>query len=131
MKLRDHLLRSPDVSFIRWDSVLDPEEIINPRTGWCNYPPDLAVEVLSPSNTEKEMRIKLDEYVRAGVKIVWIVDPERQEVDVYTRPRFIAAKTYRLDDHLDGGKVLPGFILRVSDIFKTPTPPKKAKKNGR
>jgi Uma2 family endonuclease len=75
----------PDVSFIRWDSVDDPDEIENPDGAFLEVPPDLAVEVLSPGNTPKEMAIKLDEYAKAGVKLVWYVDPDRKEVAVYPK----------------------------------------------
>ena len=76
--------------------------------------PDLAVEVLSPSNTPDEMAIKVDNYLRAGV-IVWVVNPDPQRVTVH-RPD-AAPKTYGIEDTLDGGAALPGFTLPVRDIF--------------
>lgn len=125
------LVRMPDVSFIRWDSVDDPNEIENPPGANIEYPPDLVVESLSPGNTRKEMAIKLDEYARAGVKLVWYVDPEREEVDVYPKGRAKGKKTLTAADTLDGGKVLPGFALPVADIFKSRAPAKKPGRKGR
>ena len=125
------LVRMPDVSFIRWDSVDDPDEIENPVGAFLEYPPDLAVEVISPSNTRREMEIKLDEYAKAGVKLVWYVDPERKEVDVFPRASAKRKKTVGIRGSLDGGEVLPGFTLPVEKIFEKRSPVKKPGKKGR
>lgn len=77
------LVRMPDVSFIRWDSVDDPEEIENPDGAFLEVAPDFVVEIMSPSNTKREMEIKLEEYAKAGVKLAWYVYPKRREVEVY------------------------------------------------
>jgi Uma2 family endonuclease len=122
------LVRMPDVSFIRWDSVEDPNEIENPAGAFLEVPPDLAVEVLSPSNTRREMEIKLDEYAKAGVKLVWYVDPERKEVDVYPKGNPKRKKTLGENDTLTGGDVLPGFEVPVARIFESRAPKKGAKK---
>jgi Uma2 family endonuclease len=130
------LVRVPDVSFIRWDSVDHPDELENPAGALLDHPPDLTVEVLSPSNTRREMEIKLGEYAKAGVKLVWYVDPERQEVDVYSKANTKRKKTLGLTGTLDGAEVLPGFTLHVAKIFEkralsqqTETD-KKARKEG-
>ncbi len=125
------LVRMPDVSFIRWDSVDDPAYLEDPPGAFIDYPPDLAVEVFSPGNTPREMAIKLQEYARAGVKLVWYVDPERRDVDVYPKGRTKGKKTFREGDVLDGGAVLPGFALPVADIFKSRAPAKKPGRRGR
>ena len=125
------LVRLPDVSFIRWDSVDDPDEIENPAGAFLEYPPDLAVEVLSPSNTRREMEIKLGEYAKAGVKLVWYVDPERKEVDVYPKGNAKRKKTVGVGETLDGGDVLPGFTLPVAQIFEKRAPAKKPGKKGK
>ena len=78
--------------------------------------PDLAVEVLSPSNTRAEMDRKLREYFVAGVRLVWYADPRQRQVTVYDAP-----DRPTILDHtgtLDGGAVLPGFTLRVADWLK-------------
>jgi Uma2 family endonuclease len=76
---------------------------------------DLAVEVISPSNTRREMERKLGDYFAAGVAIVWLVYPKTREVAVYTSPNNSA--TLRGDDVLDGGTLLPGFSVPVAQIF--------------
>lgn len=130
IRLRPNLVRVPDLSFVRWDSVDDPSEIENPAGAFLEVPPDLAVEVLSPSNTRREMEIKLAEYAKAGVRLVWYVDPEREEVDVYVGGDPKSKTTLGTDNTLDGGDVLPGFAVKVGRIFESrapATPPKKAK----
>jgi Uma2 family endonuclease len=125
------LVRAPDVSFIRWDSVEDTDEIENPAGAFLEVPPDLAVEVLSPGNTRREMEIKLAEYAKAGVKLVWYVDPERKEVEVYPKGNPKRKKTLGVDGTLDGGDVLPGFTLPVAKIFEKRAPAKKPGKKGK
>lgn len=111
MKLLPGIVRIPDVSFLSWARYpkgLRPGEI-------PSLAPDLAVEILSPSNTRNEMARKLDEYLRAGVRLVWYVDPKAREVRVHESPEASAVLT--AGDVLDGGAVLPGFRLPLSDFF--------------
>jgi Uma2 family endonuclease len=77
--------------------------------------PDLVVEALSESNTLAEMERKRAEYFDAGVWVIWEVDPERRSVCVYTPGGIVN----RLDSSqiLDGGQVLPGFSLVLSELF--------------
>jgi Uma2 family endonuclease len=105
-------VRAPDVSFISWKRMPNqefPDEAIAALT------PDLAVEILSPSNTEEEMREKVRDYFRAGGKLVWIVDPVSRTVRVYTSQRRSVVLTE--DGTLDGRKVLPGFALPIRQWF--------------
>lgn len=131
-----NLVRMPDVSFIRWDSEDNPEEIENPTGAFLEVAPDLVVEVMSPSNTEREMEIKLEEYGKAGVELAWYVYPKRREVDVYRDARAEGMFTVGMDGNLDGGEVVTGFLLPVAKIFqqrapagrRSARPPKKPKK---
>lgn len=77
--------------------------------------PDLAVEVISPGNTVTEIDEKIDQYFRADTRLVWIVNPNRRTVGVYTSP--IEVKILREDDALDGGAVLPGFRCELAELF--------------
>jgi Uma2 family endonuclease len=129
-RFQSGLIRYPDVSFVRWDSTEHPDEIENPPSPFVDIPPDLVVEVLSESNTPREMEIKLGEYAAAGVKLVWYVDPDAKSVTVYPKGRERGKKVLGVDDTLDGGKVLPGFALPVADIF-APRAPKTTKKKGK
>ncbi|MFN8529119.1 MAG: Uma2 family endonuclease [Anaerolineae bacterium] len=80
--------------------------------------PDLAVEVLSPSNSEQEIRVKTVNYLAAGT-IVWIVDPALKRVEIYQAGERV--RLLSIDDTIDGGALLPGFALPVKSIF----PPEK------
>ncbi len=110
-------VRIPDVSFIAWERV--PETGI-PEENWL-IPPDLAVEVVSPSDHANDVYDKAREYVESGVRTVWVLWPKRRAVSVHTRDD----KTAELgpDDELNGGDVLPGFTVRVGDLFTLPTRP--------
>ncbi len=109
--LRDQV-RIPDVSFLSWANFPDRELPSEPIP---QLVPDLAVEVLSASNTASEMQRKLQEYFAAGVRLVWYVEPESQRITVYTAPE--QWRELGIDDALDGGEVLPGFQLPIRDLF--------------
>lgn len=99
----------PDVAFVSKQRQPQPSrEAYNPLA------PDLAVEVLSPTDDESDMRFKVVNYLRAGT-MVWVVNPDKKQVEVYAPDA--APKTVGIDDVLDGGGVLPGFTLPVKDIF--------------
>lgn len=113
MQLRAALVRMPDVAFISWDRF--PERRV-PSEPAPLIAPNLAVEILSPSNTKREMARKLREYFDAGTQLVWYVDPEPRTVSVYISPD--APKVVLTQDAtLDGGGVLPGFTLALRELF--------------
>jgi Uma2 family endonuclease len=112
LRLFPEQVRVPDVSFISWKRM--PNRRF-PRDAIASLVPDLAVEILSPSNTEGEMRRKLRDYFQAGCKLVWLVDPEERTVRVYTSVRRFVQFTE--EDTLTGGKVLPGFSLAIRTWF--------------
>ena len=87
------------------------------------------MEVLSESNTPKEMERKLHEYFAAGVRLVWYVDPEKRIVEVFTRPDQSTRLTEK--DTLDGGDVLPGFQLSVASLFSRLPEPEREQKRSR
>lgn len=105
-------MRIPDVSFICWERF--PNRKI-PREAIFRVAPDLAVEILSKGNTEGEMRIKVGEYFRAGVRLVWLIDPEARSARAYTG----VDQCDVLDENgvLDGRDVLPGFQFRLRDLI--------------
>jgi Uma2 family endonuclease len=112
MRILMDLVRIPDVAFVAWDRF--PERRL-PKVPIPLVVPNLAVEVLSKSNTRKEMAIKRREYFNAGVELVWEIDPKKRTVTVYTSVKDITVLT--IDDTLDGGTVLPGFELSINDLF--------------
>jgi Uma2 family endonuclease len=105
------VLLGPDASFVRFDR-LDPAR---DRAGFLQLAPDLAVEVISPSDRAGHISAKVMEYLDAGVRILWLVDPRRQIVTVYTPDR--TARIFGVEEVLDGGDVLPGFSLTIAEIF--------------
>jgi Uma2 family endonuclease len=128
IQLDVNLVRIPDVSFISWERM--PGGRI-PKDPVPLLVPDLTVEVISPSNTPKEMAEKLREYFEKGVRLVWYVRPRSRVVDVYTRPDHFTRLTASM--RLDGGDVLLGFSVQVSELFEMPERPAAKgdhKKNG-
>ncbi|HZW32767.1 MAG TPA: Uma2 family endonuclease [Isosphaeraceae bacterium] len=112
LRLMPGLVRSPDVSFVVWQRMPPADA---PRTPIPDLAPDLAVEVLSESNTPKEMERKLREYFDAGASLVWYIDGRARTVTVYTAPDQFTV----LDESatLDGGDLLPGFALPLRELF--------------
>jgi Uma2 family endonuclease len=111
-RLEPEQIRIPDVAFIS-------KQRFEGRTltsgAFWELGCDLAVEVISPSNTRREMERKLADYFAAGVQIVWLVYPKTREVVVCKSPQ--SGATLRGGDTLDGGDVLPGFSVPVAQIF--------------
>jgi Uma2 family endonuclease len=107
------LKRRPDVAFVsheRW-----PEgKPVSSDDAW-NVVPDLAVEVVSPTNSATEIAQKVQDFLRCGVRLVWVVYPRQDEVYVYDSSSH--AKILHHTDELDGGSVLPGFWLPLAKFF--------------
>ena len=77
--------------------------------------PDLAIEILSPTNSAEEVAEKLEEYFKVGVRQVWVVYPRQPKVYDYSSTTTV--QILAPGDELDGGDVLPGFHLSVTDLF--------------
>lgn len=104
--------RRPDVAFVsteRW-----PMTRRATREAAWKLVPDLAVEIVSPGNSHSDVLRKMREYFRAGVRAVWMVDPDGMEVYAYTSPT--AVTIYAVGDELDGGGVVPGFRLGLREL---------------
>jgi Uma2 family endonuclease len=84
--------------------------------GFFPGPPDLAVEVISPDDRDSEVLAKVQNWLDAGCRVVWLVDPRRQTVQVF-QGRGEAAVLH-LSDTLCGEPLLPGFSLAVAEVFK-------------
>ena len=91
--------------------------------------PELAVEVVSPTNTADEIAEKLEEYFQVGVQRVWVVYPRQSKVYVYTSPAEV--RVLVLGNELDGGDLLPGFRLPLTSLFEQPGQPAQRRQNGR
>jgi len=107
-------LLCPDVAFVVKQRL--PVVGLEPR--FLELPPDLAVEVLSPTDRPAEVRAKVADYLRLGVRAVWVVDPARRIVRIHSRVgRRTSEALLAEDDTLDGGEVVPGFRCRVAELF--------------
>src|SRR5207248_10040832 len=105
-------VRIPDLAFFSWDRL--PGRRL-PREPMPTLAPDLAIEILSVSNTAREMELKRHDYLSAGVRLVWEIDSEARTVDVYTAPD--QRTTLNEEDTLVGDPVLPGFQLPLRELF--------------
>ena len=103
-------VRKPDVSFIIRDRL--PAEQLD--EGFLTLPPDLAVEVVSPSDLAYEVEEKVEEYLGVGVRLVWVVYPTTRTIHIHRRDGSTAV--VRSPDELNGEDLLPGFVCRVGDI---------------
>ena len=115
-----NLRRRPDLAFVsreRW-----PVERPVERANYWDVVPDLAIEVVSPSNFSQLDLEKLDDYFRVGVRLVWFVYPNVRRVYVYESP--IKVRILGVGDELDGGAVLPGFRVALSPLFGLSEPPR-------
>jgi Uma2 family endonuclease len=86
-----------------------------PKDAIYRIAPDLAVEVLSKSNTLAEMSRKRSEYFQAGTRLVWEFDADAKTVDVYTQPE--QKITLQANQTLSGDPVLPGLTISLTDLF--------------
>jgi Uma2 family endonuclease len=112
IRLFPNQIRMPDVTFISWSCVPNSQLPVGQVLAIA---PELAVEVISPSNTKDEMDRKVKDYFRAGTRLVWYVYPETQSIRVFRSPtEFDDLTAERI---LNGGDVLPGFELSVQALF--------------
>lgn len=107
-------VRGPDIAYIAARNL--PAGGI--PIGFWRVAPDLAVEVVSPSNAATEIQEKVLEYLVAGTRLVWVVDPRTRSVTVYRSRDQVRVLTG--GDELDGADVLPGFRLVIGDLFAPP-----------
>ena len=112
-RLQHGLVRIPDACFIRWDRVGSQEV---PQDAICGIVPNLAIEVVSRTNTRAEIDRKRNEYFEAGVDLVWIAYPTTMTVEVWTTAR--DCHIIGIDETLDGGTVLPGFTVSIREWFQ-------------
>jgi Uma2 family endonuclease len=112
VRLFPKLVRIPDVSFIRRERAPGGKF---PKVSLLDLVPDLAVEVLSPSNTKAEMGRKLRDYFLAGIPVVWLINPRTRSAEVYRSPD--KKKRVRINQALQGGDILPGFSLTLKELF--------------
>ena len=101
----------PDVAFVRAERLPAAEDL----DGFIPFPPDLAVEVVSPSDRFVEVAEKVAAYLAGGVRLVWVIEPRRQTVTVHAADGSV--RVLGVNDVLDGGDVLPEFRVLVAEFF--------------
>jgi Uma2 family endonuclease len=104
-----HNARLPDIAFTSAERLLPVV-----RQGAVPQMRDLVIEIKSPDDSRIEMRDKAAYYLKNGARLVWLVFPDKQEIEVHTAE---SVQTIGADSTLDGSSVLPGFTLAVRDIF--------------
>ena len=106
-------VRAPDVAFLSRAR----RELAGRVEGYWSGPPDLAVEVLSPSDRRRKVAEKVANWLAAGTQVVWVVDPKLRTVTVHESDA--DAVTLTEQDQLEGGDVVPGFRIAVAKLFET------------
>jgi Uma2 family endonuclease len=104
-------VRAPDVAFVRRERI----EKAGPVQGYWIGPPDLVVEVLSPSDTVRRVEGKVAQWLKSGARTIWVVSPKMHAITVYRSLTEIVVLTE--NDTLDGGDVVPGFQIPIAEIF--------------
>ncbi len=104
-------VRCPDVAFTLKERLQEGK----PSVGFEDFAPDLAVEVVSPSEDEADLLRKVGEYFASGSQMVWLLFPEKRVVKVFTAP--FEMTTLGENDELTGGSLLPEFRVRVGELF--------------
>ncbi len=113
-KMKSGNKRSPDVSFMAKERLQGLDELPD---GFLEGAPDLAVEILSPSNTVEEIHNKLVEYFDNGSRLVWVINPKEKYVLVY-RSSQEPDRLLKSIDSLDGEEIVPGFSLAIAELFQ-------------
>ena len=104
-------VRAPDVAFVRKERLPTPEP-----AGFPDFAPDLAVEVLSPGDRPGELLSKVADWLTAGTRLVWVIDPERRIARVFRADGSEASMPQ--GQALDGEDVIPGFVLELDPLFR-------------
>jgi Uma2 family endonuclease len=108
--------RRPDVAYVSYDRW--PRRRRVQRDAAWEVVPDLAIEIISPSNTASEVLNKIRDYFRTGVRRVWVVYPVEGQVYIYDTPTSVRILSLEAGDSLDGGDLLPGFTLPLATLFE-------------
>lgn len=108
----DRPQRRPDVAFVSYQRWTEPAV---PETPAWAVVPNLAMEVVSPNDLAEEIEQKTVEYLQSGVELVWVVYPHSRRIYVFDSLMHVSVKNDQ--DELDGGLVLPGFRLKLADLF--------------
>ncbi len=106
--------RAPDLSFVAAGRLEGAA-----GSAWLALAPDLAVEVVSPDDSARQLLDTVGEYLAAGARLVWVIDPERRRAAVYRSPTDV--REIDSSGSLEGEDVLPGFVCPLSEVLGAPT----------
>ncbi|HEX9373460.1 MAG TPA: Uma2 family endonuclease [Roseiflexaceae bacterium] len=108
----DPVIRAPDVAFVRKERIPPAEQ----QSGYWPIAPDLAVEIISPSETATSIQDKVQDYLAAGTQLIWLVFPSQKIVVEHHGSGQV--RQYGLEDSLDGAEVIPGFRYALKRLFR-------------
>ncbi len=108
-------VRKPDASFISFQRLPVPDKL---PTGYPVVAPDLAVEVVAPDDLAYEVETKINDYLLAGVRLIWVINPVGRSVLIYHQDGTFARQMET--DELDGEDVLPGFRCSIASLLEVP-----------
>jgi Uma2 family endonuclease len=106
------VIRAPDVAFVRKERIPPAEQ----QAGYWPLAPDLAVGVISPSETATSVQAKVQDYLAAGTRLIWLVYPDNKIVVEYQLP--LQIRQYDIAESLAGGAVIPGFQYALQRLFR-------------
>lgn len=108
----EQTVRAPDVAFVSKERIPPDDE----QSGFWAIAPDLAVEIISPSETASQIQGKMQDYLTAGVRLIWLVYPASKTVVEYRSATQIRHLT--IEENLEGGEVIPGFKYSLQQLFR-------------
>jgi len=114
-------VRGPDIAY--YEDVQNFDDL---PEKWGDTIPRLAVEVLSPNDSASYLTQKIQDYLDNGVEVVWVIDPDTKTVGVYSKT---GVQSFTEKQTLTGGDVLPGFRVKVAELFKLPESSQGGKTN--
>lgn len=103
-------VRAPDVAFVR------KERIAGRILAFFPGAPDLAVEIISPTDRRRDVEAKTQMWLDTGCEVVWVVDPPRQTITIHSKTE--APRTLQINDTIDCPTLLPGFTLPLCEVFE-------------
>jgi Uma2 family endonuclease len=110
-RLAPDVVQAPDVAFIRKERGTE----MVPGS-YCEFGPDLAIEIVSPDDNASRLLRKIDRYLAAGISIVWVMDPDSITVTIYRKSGVF--RTLTADELIDAPELLPGFSIQVRALFE-------------
>jgi Uma2 family endonuclease len=113
VRRRPDTVRGPDIMLF-----LERGEVTKMNAGFCDKIPALIIEILSPSDTMRKTTVRVNQYLKRGVRLIWVIDPVEQIVYIHRPEEF--GKVLDDSEELTGNGILPDFRCKVSEFFTSP-----------